>query len=196
MSKRQCCGYRSAVGPEEGAKDGVDGVDGKDGVDGTNGVDGAPGPEGTAWGFYSDDPASVDQVFLEGITARLLNDAAVSITTQLPTSNHNFYDGTTILPEVLGDSYLIEIRINAENDDKDGSFSLQLNIDSGAIIIPLGTQTFPKGANVAHDFSKTTSVFVGSTFLAEGGVVELTSVKKKTTVHECAFLINRIHLGR
>jgi len=187
MSKRQCCGYRSAVGPEEGAKDGADGVDGVDGVDGT------PGPEGTAWGFYRD-TLLTDQKIAQNVTAVLLNNADFSITTQLPISNHNFYNGTTIIPEFLGDSYLIEIRINTENNNKDGFFSLQLNIDG--IIVPLGTQTFPKGESTAHDFSKTTSVFVGQTFLDNGGQVELTSLKGETIVHECAFLINRIHLGR
>jgi hypothetical protein len=160
---------------------------------------------GTAWEFYHGSSITVGntQVVAAGVTATLINDglAADTDTGQGPMSGHHFYTSLNathqglITPETSGDSYVVGIRLNASSNNVAGAFDILLNLGSG-IIVDVGVLTFPKGSGTIHTFDKTTNVYVGDIFKANGATVQLTSLIGNTTISDVAFLVNRVHKAR
>jgi hypothetical protein len=158
------------------------------------------GDAGSAWGFYEDNGANYSLTINAVTTATLPNNALSSITdiSQLPSNGYNFYDSSAnkFVPELVGDSYTLGIRITASSSSVTGSAELRLNIGAGTIILNLGVINFPKGSGVSTNFDRTTSVFTLATFVANGAVVELTSLVGDTTITSVGFHIVRTHRAR
>ena len=158
------------------------------------------GDNGSAWGFYEDNGANYSLTINAVTTATLPNNALSSITniSQLPSNGYNFYDSSAnkFVPELVGDSYTLGIRITASSSSVTGSAELRLNIGAGTIILNLGVINFPKGSGVSTNFDRTTSVFTLATFVANGAVVELTSLVGDTTITSIGFHIVRTHRAR
>ena len=160
------------------------------------------GDAGSAWAFYSGTDYDTPVEMKVGVKTSLLCNGLGTggFTDQLPLSGHNFWNITTsiIEPEFSGDCYDLELRIDAENDNKDGYYILELDIGTGGsvLIIPLAVIRFPKGANTTHSFSKTTLIFAKDTFKTTGGTIYLTSGLGDTTVSSFDVLISRNHRAR
>lgn len=153
---------------------------------------------GSAWEFYSGDDYTPPVVIAPSTPTTLTNNGVTHTdTSQGPLSGAHFWNTTTdkITPEFNGDSYSLEIRLDAETDNANGYFELDIDI-GGGMIIPLGVFTFPKGLGVVQRFSKTTAIFTLGTFLANGGLIRLTSLIGSTTISGFAVLISRSHRSR
>lgn len=150
---------------------------------------------GHAWSFYHDSTVTnlSPIIVLQGNIISLPNNGLASdtVNTYEPTGA-NFVDTTTgkITPRQVGESYVLGIRLTLKSSSPTGACDLDLDI-GGGVIVHLGVITFPKGNGVSHRYDKTTSIYVSSLFLTNGGVVKLTSIVGNTTIEDVAFMINR-----
>lgn len=158
--------------------------------------------ESTGWAQYKDDQYTSGSplVISAGATTTLDNNAGSTITTQLPVGVTALYDSLTnkITPENSGDAYLVRVDFTAFTSSPSGLAKLQIDIGGAqGIIIDRGF-TFPKGTGSgnAQDYSMTSLVYSLSTFVANGGTVQIESVTGDTSVYDINFVISRVHKAR
>ena len=159
------------------------------------------GDTGTGWGYWVSTDYATPIAMAVGVKTKLINNGlGGNVIDQIPTSGHLFWNQTTSLiePEFDGDCYDLEIRIEAENNNASGYYTLSLEIGTGGTLvsIPLPIFNFPKGANTSHDVSSTTLIFCKAAFFATGGTLFLTSGLGTTTVSKFSVVLNRNHRAR
>jgi hypothetical protein len=117
-----------------------------------------------------------------------------SRTDQLP-SGISFYNSTTnlITPQLDGDSYTFSLRVKIQNSSQTGSASFRLNINN-SIFIELGVISLTTNNLVVVD--KTTAIFSGSTFVANGGILQCISNEGTSVLSNIQFLIVRNHKSK
>lgn len=158
---------------------------------------------GSGWMFYDDSeytsgsPLSVNnsrvQYTNDGDGANTNKDSA-------PVGISDFWDtaNNKITPENKGDAFELRIDFTASMAQTNAYALLQLDIgDGSAINIVERTITFPRGSGIAHKFSLGFPIFVGSTFLTNGGKLyfDTTAGSDNMTVYDKALFLNRIHKG-
>ena len=162
------------------------------------------GDVGTGYVFYHGTNITVGSplVVTAAASAHLLNNGSgtspSSNITQIPVSGALFFNTTTslITPEFENDNYSVTVRIDAESTSVNGTFELYLDINTAAVIIPLGTKSFPKGSGTVARFITTQTVFAGSDFTTHGAQVRLLSITGTTTISDYRVTVSRIHLSR
>lgn len=132
----------------------------------------------TGWGQYSDSTyTSGSPLSIATTTAQLTCDGAgtQTNTSYLP-GGEDLWDTSTskITPQTAFDFYIVRVTFTADPATANDYFDLCLDIGGSIGEIWCQTQGFLKGAN-PQDFSFTIPVYTGSTFLSNGGQLNLTT---------------------
>lgn len=131
----------------------------------------------------------------------LVNGLVDNLTTQLPTGISEFWNTTSdkIVPERNGDTYELRIDFLAEPQQVDAFLNLYLDIGDGTtpIYIVKRLISLPRGSGVEHPVSVGFPIFVGSTFIANGGKIKLqASSGDNVEVWDTSVFISRIHRSK
>jgi len=151
----------------------------------------------TGWAQYTDgqytsgSPLNV----AAGDTATLFNNAASTITSDLPIGTDSLWNRTdsTIIGKYVGDAYTIRIDFTAESSSNDGYFDLGIDIGGTQNFILQDTYLFPKGQNAPHKYSVTHSIYTLDTFIANGGKIKIIGGVGTTEIYDVNFVITRTH---
>lgn len=153
---------------------------------------------GTGFAYYEDDQYDSGTKFtaLSGVTTTIPNNAAFTDESQLPLGNGSFFDSSTgkITPNKAGDSYIVRFNFKASIAVTNGYADLSVNIGGAIGDVFLRTYTFAKGAGITHSFSTTNLLFVGNTFIANGGLVRMTP-STDMQMWDINYTIAKIHSG-
>lgn len=153
----------------------------------------------TGWASYEDSTYTLGSplTIAFGTTTALNNNANSGISTQLPSDASAFWDSTTnkLIGVNDGDKYDIEIRFKAKSNSNSDNFTLNINIGGAIGVINKKTCIFVKAANTEQDFAESLQYFTGSTFLTNGGSIEVTAGAGELSIYDISFLITRTHKG-
>jgi len=118
-------------------------------------------------------------VVLNGVTGKILNNGGTRITTQLPTGIAKFWDESTnkLLGVNNGDAFTLSLRFKAKMNVASGLADIDINIGGSLGAISNETILFSKGSGVEQKFDIDMSYFTGTTFIANGGSIEVTPIK-------------------
>lgn len=159
------------------------------------------GDIGTGWASYTSTAHTSGSplVINSGVTATLPNNAGTVINNQLPIGVSSFYDSTTnkFTPQNDGDYYTVTIRFKALTTAPTAGY-LDFGIDiGGALGVQFKeTKIFAKGAGIEHNFSIVIPCYTGSTFIANGGLMKLTSGNGNMSVYDINFQFDRTHKAK
>ena len=152
----------------------------------------------TGWASYRDTLYTEVSPFTiaDGVTSTVPNNAGTVINAHLPYGVSSLYDGSKITPENVGDYYIFTLRFNAKTTQQVGSY-LQFGIDIGGAIGEIFKESvlFAKGANTEQAFSIDTPAFTLDTFVANGGLIKLTSGGGTVSIYDIELQVSRIHKG-
>lgn len=155
---------------------------------------------GTGFAQYTDNShtSGSPQVVNSGATATITNNAATTIAGQLPIGVTSFYNSGTskITPQNDGDSYLINVRFTAVSSSNTGLADVGIDIGGAMNIIAQETISLRKGAGQAQKINIIFDVFSGSTFLANGGLIKLSSIDGNTSIYDISYKVTRTHKAK
>lgn len=154
----------------------------------------------TGWAQYSSSTYTSGSplVITAGNTTALANNGSTSITTQLPIGVTSFLNTSTgkILAQNDGDFYNIEVRFKAKSSSPNGRIKVGINIGGAQGVIREKRETLSDGVGVEQLIAIPMMVYSGSTFVANGGAIEVTSLVGDTTIYDVVFVIDRTHKAR
>ena len=113
----------------------------------------------------------------------------------LALGNGDLWVGNKITPIASGDGYVLRLDFVASISNTDGHFDLRIDIDGLIGVILSNSIAFPKGANVAHDFSHTFFIYTRDTFKLNGGNIIIVP-SHTMNIWNKEFVINRVHAAR
>lgn len=155
---------------------------------------------GTGWAQYRDNvyTSGSPLVVNSGATATITNNAATTIATQLPFGVTSLYNSGTskITPQLDGDSYLINVRFTAVSNNNAGLADVSIDIGGAMNIIVQETVSLRKGSGQSQIVNLHFDVFSGSTFIANGGLIKLTSIVGDTSIYDISYKITRTHKAK
>lgn len=116
---------------------------------------------------------------------------------QIPVAigSHELFLLNKIKPYTVGDSYIIRIDFEASINNANGYFDAKIDVGGGIGYILKRAEVFPKGANVTQPFSTTDYIYVGSTFILNGGTI-LINPSHTMLIWNKAISIHRLYGGR
>jgi hypothetical protein len=148
------------------------------------------------WANYADTQYTVSSPFsvASNSTVTLPNNAGTTINTYIPTGVTSFYNSATskITPNTLGDSYTINVRFSAKSSMNNDFLEVGIDIGNPTTVIA-ETKPFLKGANTEQKFNFVFPVFSLATFLANGGLVKVTSGSGTLSVYNITYFITRTY---
>lgn len=126
-------------------------------------------------------------------TVTLPNNANNSITSDLPLGVTAFYNGTTnkITPVAIGDAYTVNVRFKATSTGALGNDYLELGLDIGSGSPVIKETQFFRGMGVEQYFNFVLPVFSLSTFVTNGGTLQITSHNGTLNIYDISYYINR-----
>ena len=146
-----------------------------------------------SWANYADDQYDTGSrlSLTGGVRVKLPNNAANTINTYMP-SGVEFYDGISqkITPAAVGETYELRINFKGESSTNNNYAAIELDIGGTQGTIIERTITFPRGSNVEHSFSTTTSIFCLETFITNGGEIFITP-NNQIQVWDISFMLVR-----
>lgn len=135
---------------------------------------------------------------LSGVTGKLLTGTVTEINTQLPTGVTTFWNNTTdkLMAVNNGDAFTLSLRFKAKMNVANGLADVAINIGGALNIISQETLVFSKGSGVEQRFDIDLSYFTGTTFIANGGNIEITPLNGDISIYDIVLVIIRTHKGR
>jgi len=135
---------------------------------------------------------------LSGVTGKILTGTVTKIQTQLPTGVTTFWNETTdkIVAVNDGDAFTLSLRFKAKMNVANGLADVGINIGTPLNIISQETILFSKGSGVEQRFDLDLSYFTGSTFIANGGNIEVTPLNGDIEIYDIRLVIIRMHKGK
>jgi hypothetical protein len=132
-----------------------------------------------------------------GVTGKILTGTVTKINSQIPLGVTTFYNATTdkLLGVNEGDSFTISIRFKAKMNVLTGLADVAINIGGAFNKINQETLVFSKGAGIEHRFDVDFTYFTGSTFIANGGDIEIIPFNGDIEIYDIVLLPNRTHKG-
>jgi len=133
-----------------------------------------------------------------GVTGKLLTGTVTKIQTQLPSGVTTFWNETTdkILGVNDGDAFTLSLRFKSKMNVANGLTDIGINIGTPLNIISQETILFSKGSGVEQRFDLDLSYFTGSTFIANGGNIEVTPLNGNIEIYDIRLVIIRTHKGK
>jgi hypothetical protein len=113
----------------------------------------------------------------------------------LALGNGDLWVGNKITPIAEGDGYVLRIDFVGSISNVDGHFDLKIDIDGLIGVILSSSEVFPKGANIAQDFSRTYVIYIRDTFKLNGGNIIIVP-SHTMNIWNKTIVLNRIHAGR
>jgi hypothetical protein len=151
------------------------------------------------WAVYRDDEhtSSSPLVISSGNTAELENNAAIVIDQYLPVGVTSFYNEALykITPENVGDYYIITFRFIASVNSNSGYFTFGIDIGGSLGVRFKELFVFPKGQNVAHDFSIDIPCYTLDTFVTNGGIPTIIADSGDLRIWDIELQVARISKG-
>lgn len=144
--------------------------------------------------YTSGSPLSI----LSGVTGKLLTGTVTEINTQLPTGVTTFWNNTTdkLMAVNNGDAFTLSLRFKAKMNVANGLTDVAINIGGTLNVISQETLVFSKGSGVEQRFDIDLSYFTGTTFIANGGDIEITPLNGDISIYDIVLVIIRTHKGR
>jgi len=147
------------------------------------------------WAFIGDSQYTEASplVIASGTTVTVDLDGIGSINTFLPEGVTSLYDVATskITPAKLGDGYTFTLGFKGSSTSNNGSATLGINIGGTFEGIFKRSFIFPRGIGVSHDFYFTSQGYSIETFLANGGLIEVTSDTGSSSIYDISLQIHR-----
>lgn len=133
-----------------------------------------------------------------GVTGKILTGTVTEITTQLPTGVTTFWNNTTdkLVAVNNGDAFTLSLRFKAKMDVASGIADIGINIGGALNVISEETLLFSKGSGVEQRFDIDLSYFTGTTFIANGGTIEVTPLNGNIEIYDIVLVIIRTHKGK
>ena len=127
-----------------------------------------------------------------GTTVKMPNNAGSRLNTYMPVGI-KFWNEVTqkVTPQGVGEVYSLRVNFKAKSSTVTNSFDILLDIGGTQGIILESVATFPKGSGIETPFSSTTSVFIGATFIANGGDIQINPVDD-IEIYDISFFISRL----
>lgn len=155
----------------------------------------------TGYATYNDTQYTIGNPLVvgAGVTVDFPNNAAVSLTDQLPVGVASLYNGTRLISDDNRAAYMIRITFTIANSSQTGSFELDADISAagdGSIPILSRTTALARGANTPQPVSYTEMYFSRDTFVANGALLQFTSITGTSSVYDINYVIAKIHKGR
>jgi len=155
----------------------------------------------TGWAVYQDTAYTIGSPFsiLTGVTSTLPNNAGTVINTQIPTGVTSYYNSATnkITPANNGDYYTTTIRFKATTTAPTaGYFDFGIDIGGALGVQFKETKIFAKGAGIEHNFSIVVPMYSGATFIANGGLVKITSGNGNMAVYDINYHVDLVHKAK
>ena len=154
----------------------------------------------TGWEQITDSTYTIGSpiTILSGVTGKILTGTVTKIQTQLPTGVSTFWDSTTdkLLGVNNGDAFTLSLRFKASMDVANGLADIDINIGGALGAISNETVLFHKGLSVEQRFDIDLSYFTGTTFIANGGNIEVTPLNGDIVIYDIVLVIIRIHKGQ
>ena len=137
-------------------------------------------------------------VILSGVTGKILTGTTTKIQTQLPFGVTTFWDETTdkLLAVNNGDAFTLSLRFKAKMNVASGLADIDINIGGSLGAISNETILFSKGSGVEQKFDIDLSYFTGTTFIANGGSIEVTPINGDVSIYDIVLVIIRTHKGK
>ena len=137
-------------------------------------------------------------VILSGVTGKILTGTVTKIQTQLPTGVSTFWDASTdkLLGVNNGDAFTLSLRFKAKMNVANGLTDIDINIGGALNKIQNETIVFSKGSGVEQKFDVDLSYFTGTTFIANGGIIEVTPLNGDISIYDIVLVIIRTHKGK
>ncbi len=137
-------------------------------------------------------------VILSGVTGKILTGTPTKIQTQLPTGVTTFWDETTdkIVAVNNGDAFTLSLRFKAKMNVANGISDIDINIGGSLGAISSETILFSKGSGVEQRFDIDLSFFTGTTFIANGGAIEVKPINGDISIYDIVMVIIRTHKGK
>lgn len=136
-------------------------------------------------------------VILSGVTGKILTGTTDKIQTQLPTGVTTFWDATNdkLLGVNDGDAFTLSLRFKAKMNVANGLTDVAINIGGSFNIISQETLVFSKGSGVEQRFDVDLSYFTGTTFMSNGGIIEVKPLNGDIDIYDIVMIIFRTHKG-
>lgn len=154
----------------------------------------------TGWEQITDSTYTIGSpiTILSGVTGKIQTGTVTKIKTQLPTGVTGFWDETTdkLLGINNGDAFTLSLRFKASMNVADGISDVAINIGGALNVISQETLLFAKGSGVEQRFDIDLSYFTGTTFMANGGDIEITPLNGNISIYDIVLVIFRIHKGQ
>ena len=151
----------------------------------------------TGWAQYNDGQYTVGSPLSISASTQVTVDidGATTIKSELPSGVTDFYDVATskITPENSGDGYTFTLGFKAETTSASGNGTFSIDIGGAFGEIFKRDFGFVKGQNTEHDFYFTSQGYSLGTFVANGGIIKLTSNTGTMTVYDVTLQIHRTH---
>ena len=160
----------------------------------------APYEQLTGWQQITDTTytSGAPLAIASGVTGKLLTGTVTEINTQLPSGVTTFWNNTTdkLIAVNNGDAFTLSLRFKAKMDVANGLTDVGINIGGSLNVISQETLVFSKGAGVEQRFDIDLSYFTGTTFIANGGDIEITPLNGDISIYDIVLVIIRTHKGR
>ena len=137
-------------------------------------------------------------VILSGVTGKILTGTVTKIQTQLPTGVTTFWDASTdkLVAVNNGDAFALSLRFKAKMNVANGLTDVAINIGGALNKISNETVVFSKGSGVEQKFDIDLSYFTGTTFIANGGIIEILPLNGDISIYDIVLVIFRTHKGK
>lgn len=151
----------------------------------------------TGWEQITDTSGSTLTI-LSGVTGKIQTKTVTRITTQLPTGVTEFWNGTTdkLIGVNDGDAFTLSLRFKAKMNVANGITDVGINIGGSLNVISQETILFSKGSGVEQRFDVDLTYFTGTTFIANGGTIEVKPLNGDIEIYDIVLTIIRTHKGR
>lgn len=154
----------------------------------------------TGWEQISDSTYTSGSplVISSGVTGKILTGTVAKIQTQLPTGVSAFWDDSTdkLLGVNNGDAFTLSLRFKAKMNVANGITDIGINIGGALNVISQETILFSKGSGVEQRFDIDLSYFTGSTFITNGGNIEVAPLNGDVSIYDIILVIIRTHKGK
>jgi len=154
----------------------------------------------TGWEQITDSTYTLGSplTILSGVTGKILTGTVAKIQTQLPSGVSTFWNETTdkLLGVNNGDSFTLSLRFKAKMSVVSGIADVAINIGGAFNVISQETILFYKGANTEQRFDIDLSYFTGTTFISNGGDIQITPLNGDIEIYDIVLSIFRTHKGK
>ena len=133
-----------------------------------------------------------------GVVGKILNNGGTIVNTQIPSDVTTFWNTTTNKIKAFnnGDAYTLSLRFKASMNIANGIADIDINIGGSLNQISSETILFSKGSGVVQNFDIDLSYFTGTTFIANGGTIEVTPVNGNISIYDIVLVFFRTHKAR